>query len=120
MAIKKYNIEIPKINYQIISIAITENGENVELGEKDLLFMTVRHSPEDEDYKFQKSLDNGITFNPDTRKYDIEILSEDTRDLKYDAIYGYDITIYYDGNKPRQKVIGDFKISNQYTLNEVV
>lgn len=118
--IKTVNIEIPKKNYRIISMSIKENGINVELGENDLLFMTISVSPNSEDYLIQKSLENGITFNPETMKYEIEFNSEDTVNLEYGKVYGYDITIYYDGTKPKQKVIGTFKVTDQFTLNEVV
>ena len=121
MSVKQYDIKIPKFNYHIISIGILdENKDLVKLGPDDLIFMTVKHSPEDEEYKFQKSLENGITFNEQTHKYDIEIEYEDTKDLLYNTSYGYDITIYYDGNKPKQKVVGKFTISDKYTVNEVV
>lgn len=110
---------MPKKDYLIICFSIKENGENVKLGENDLLFMTVSSSPNKDNYKFQKSLDNGITYNEDTGKYEIEINSEDTNDLKYKFPYGYDITVYYDGNKPSQKVVGEFKVTNKYTLNDV-
>ena len=53
------------------------------------------------------------------KKQEIEINSEDTKQLAMDIQYGYDITIYYGGNKPKQKVIGKIKIGKKYTLNEV-
>lgn len=118
MVIKNYDITIPKINYQIISLSIMENGQAVKLKENDLMYMTVKTFPENEEVIFQKSLGNGITFNEETMKYEIEILPGDTRDLKLKD-YGYDITIYYEGDKPKQKVIGKFTVCEQYTLNEV-
>lgn len=118
--IKKINIEIPKIDYLLIPISIKENEQVVQLGENDLLFMTISSSPSTTEYKIQKTLGNGITYNQETGKYEIEFTSEDTEILAYNVNYGYDITIYYDGNKPKQKVIGSFKISDKYTLNKVV
>lgn len=120
MSIKKYNIEIPKRDYQIISFAIKENGHNVQLQPEDLIFFTVKLEPEDTEVVMQKTLENGITFDSENVKYKIEITSEDTKDLPIDSQYGYDITIYYNGEKPRQKVVGRFKLSEKYTLNEVV
>ena len=34
--------------------------------------------------------------------------------------YGYDITIYFDKNKPKQQIVGNFILSRKYTLNEVI
>ena len=120
MAIKKVNIEIPKLDYQIILLSIKENGQLVQLGEDDLLYFTVSLTPDTTDYKIQKSIGNGIEYNQETGKYELEITSEDTKDLKLDYKYGYDITIYYGGNKPKQKVIGTFLVSDKFTMNEVV
>lgn len=126
---KKYDIEIPKMDYQIISIAlikkkIDEEGkeikEKVQLNENDLMFLTVRENEFSEDYIFQKSLEDGISYNSDTEKYDIEIKSDDTVNMEINKKYGYDITIYYDGNKPKQKSIGNFVIGKKYTLNGVI
>ena len=118
MSIKKFNIEIPKMDYAIINLGIRKNNELAQLGDNDQIYFTVRKTPF-QDIIFQKSLENGIIYNPETNKYQIEIFSEDTKDLQF-AIYNYDITIYYEGNKPKQKVIGEFKIGIKYTLNEVV
>ena len=120
MAIKKFNIEIPKLDYQIIVLNIKENGQSVQLGEDDLIFFTVSNNPGTENYKFQKSLENGITYNSTTKKYEIEITSQDTKELTLNVKYGYDITIYYDGDKPKQKVIGTFMITDKFTVNEVI
>lgn len=119
MSVKEIDISMPRLDYKIITLSIKENGHNVELGENDLLFMTVSKSPNC-NYEFQKSLGNGITYNSTVQKYFITITSEDTKDLIYEYDYGYDITIYYDGNKPKQKIIGKFTISDKYTVNEVV
>ena len=120
MSVKKVNIEIPKLDYQVISIGILDDNKQLtELGENDLIYMTVGLASNPENYKFQKALRNGIRFNDETMKYDIIISSNDTADLEMGVNYGYDITIYYNGNRPRQKVIGEFKIGKKFTLNEV-
>ena len=120
MSIKKTNIELPKQDYLLIELTITnENEESIKLEENDLIYMTVRKDAGSGEIKFQKSLENGITFNEESKKYEIEINSEDTKDLKINTSYGYDITVYYNGNKPKQKVIGTLKIGEKYTLNEV-
>lgn len=120
MSIKKSNIKLPKQDYLLIELTITnENEESIKLEENDLIYMTVRKDAGSGEIKFQKSLEDGITFNEETKKYEIEINSEDTKDLKINTSYGYDITVYYNGNKPKQKVIGTLKIGEKYTLNEV-
>lgn len=123
MAVKQYDIEIPKMDYQIIEVSIKENNQLTKLGATDEIYFTVKKNPSDETPLIQKKINNGITYNEDTGKYEIEILSDDTKDMvmgEINGIYGYDITIYYSGTKPKQKVIGHLKVSNKYTLNEVV
>lgn len=122
MGVKKYDIEIPKLDYYVLSIGIKENPDDteyVQLDNDDLMFMTVCLHPGDTTYKFQKSLENGIEYNSETGKYDIKIGSADTAELEQGVNYGYDITIYYGGDKPKQKVIGEFKIGKKFTVNEV-
>lgn len=119
MAVKKYDIEIPKQDYLIISIAIKKGEEEIKLGENDLMFMTVKSFAGNKEYEFQKSLHNGIEYNEATKRYEIEINSSDTRNMVMEKAYGYDITIFYDKDKPKQKIVGKFYISDKYTLNEV-
>lgn len=120
MSVKKFNIEIPKQDYQLISLAIKKDGQSTKLADNDLIFMTVRSYANDDKIIMQKSLNNGISYNEETQKYEIEINSEDTKELRMGEKYGYDITVYYDSNKPKQKIIGLLIISDKYTLNEVV
>ena len=119
MSVKRIDIEIPKMDYQIINLTIKNENETSKLEEKDEIYMTVKRHANNEEIKFQKKLGNGITYNEETGKYEIEINSEDTKQLAMDIQYGYDITIYYGGNKPKQKVIGTIKIGKKYTLKEV-
>ena len=122
MSVKKYDIEIPKLDYYALSIGIKaspDDTEYVQLGQNDEMFMTVSLHPGDTTYKFQKSLSDGISYDSETGKYNIAINSNDTADLEQGVEYGYDITIYYDGDKPKQKVIGKFKIGKKFTVNEV-
>lgn len=120
MNIKHINITIPKIDYQLITLSLKENGQMTQLGENDLLYFTISKKPDTTNYILQKSIDNGITYDSSSGKYLLEINSNDTKDLILNNKYGYDITIYYDGNKPKQKVIGTFEISDKFTMNEVV
>ena len=123
MSVKNYNIQLPKKDFLIIELKITENGEVVELESTDEIYFTVKRNATDENYVFQKSLKDGITYNASTKNYEIQINSNDTKEMlqgQNAGTYGYDITIYYNGNMPKQKVIGDFKIGKKYTLNEVI
>lgn len=122
MSVKKYDIEIPKLDYYVLSLGIKANPDDteyVQLDNDDLMFMTVCLRPGDTTYKFQKSLSSGIAYDSATGKYNITIDSDDTEDLEQGVEYGYDITIYYNGTKPKQKVIGKFKIGKKFTVNEV-
>lgn len=120
MSVKKFNIEIPKLDFQVISLGIKDStGAFIQLNNGDLMFMTVSLNSGDTSYKIQKSLTNGITYNSTTGKYDIQIDSSDTANLQEGLLYGYDITIYYQGTQPRQKVVGTFKLGKKYTVNEV-
>lgn len=114
------NIRIPKKNYAVISLAIIRDGERTQLGENDLMFFSVKENLNSDTYKMQKTLGNGIEYNEDTGNYDITFESDDTNDFDMNKNYGYDITIYYDGNKPYQIVVGSFRVTTKYTLNEVV
>lgn len=122
--VKKYDIMIPKQDYVKIEVAILDTeGSPTKLGETDTIYFTVKRNAEAEGNEFQKSLNNGITYNEETSKYEIEIQSNDTKNMNMgdvSGVYGYDITVYYGGTKPKQKVIGKFIISDKYTLNEVV
>ena len=123
MSVKNYNIQIPKRDFLIIELKITENGEVVELESTDEIYFTVKRNATDEKFIFQKSLKDGITYNASTKNYEIQINSNDTKEMlqgENAGTYGYDITIYYNGNMPKQKVIGKFEIGKKYTLNEVI
>lgn len=80
--------------------------------------MTVKAKKDDLDANaiFKKSLNNGITYNETTKKYEIEILSEDTINTYATQTLLFDIVVVCDGNKVKQKAIGDIKIGNKYTL----
>lgn len=115
-----YNITIPKIDYMIIKMSLKENEELVELDENADIVFSVSKSPDTTDYIFQKSLGNGITYDSENKKYLIEIESNDTKNLPLNKTYGYDITIYYTDDKPKQKAIGTFTVSDKFTMSKVV
>ena len=118
--IKELDITIPKCDYLAIPFSYKRNGENVQLGENDLIFFSVKKYKNDKNYIFQKTLENGITFDSVNTKYLIEINYEDTKDVEIGDKLLYDIVIYYDGKKPVQKVVGTLEIGLKLTMNEVV
>lgn len=118
--VKQLDITIPKCDYLAIPFSIKKNNEKVELGEKDLLFFSVKIKDSDKEYVFQKTLNDGIIFDSEKNRYLIEIDYEDTKDLCIGTKLIYDITIYYNGTKPSQKVIGVLEIGRKVTLNEVI
>ena len=118
MSGKIFNIEIPKMDYQIISLSIKDGEELIPLLENDLLFMTVREYSFSDKIEFQKSLGNGIQYNEITKKYDIVITSKDTENMEIGKEYGYDITVFFEGDKPKQELVGYFKLTDKYTYNK--
>ena len=120
MSVKTYDISFPKMDYIKISLSIKKNEENIKLNDSDLIFFTVRDKVYSEKVILQKALKNGIQYNQSTSKYEITIESLDTAKMDMNKKYGYDITVYFDGNKPKQQIIGDLILSKKYTLNEVI
>ena len=120
MGLKTYDISFPKMDYLRISLAIKKNEQNTKLSDSDLIYFTVRDKVYSEKIIFQKTLEDGITYNETTGKYEITIESIDTQKMDMEKKYGYDITIYFDKNKPKQQIVGNFTLSRKYTLNEVI
>ena len=118
MAIE-WNIEIPKQDYLAIPFSRKVNSNKVQFGEKDLLFMTAKENFEKDEILFQKSLDNGIVWDEENKRYLIEIQSEDTQNCEVNKKYGYDITVYYDEIKPKQLVVGELTVGKKFTLNKI-
>lgn len=117
---KNLNIVVPKCDYLSLPFIYKLNGESAQLKEADLIYFSVKKNLLEEEYLIQKSLENGITYNTEAEKYFIEINYEDTINLNMNDTYVYDLTIYYDGKRPSQKLYGTFKIGPKVTLNEVV
>lgn len=117
---KRFDITVPKGDYLAIPFSIIINGEKTKLNDGDLIFMTVSKEAGNEEFLFQKSLNKGIIFDNESKRYLVEIEYTDTKNINVGTILGYDITIYYGGNKPKQKVFGTFTIGKKYTLNEVI
>ncbi len=87
----------------------------------DKMYFTVKSSYYDEDYLFQKRLEDGsITFNSKDNYYYFTIEPEDTNDLNY-STYVYDIEIIKDGIV-KTILKGKLKIKEEVTfaLNESV
>ena len=119
MAVAVHNIEIPKYNYKIIEITVKESQKTTKLDSTDNICLTVRPASESSEIMLFKELNSGITYNEQTGVYEVEINSEDTKDFEVGVEYGYDITIYIGGTKPKQKLIGTFKVTPQYSRKGV-
>lgn len=108
------NLKFPRGDYRKIIIKnLTE-----QLSANDKLIMSVKKDVHSEDYLFQKTLDDGIEFNPLISSYEIEINNEDTKDLEMDTPYVFDIVIVYDGTKPRT-TFGNLTLTKEVTTDEV-
>lgn len=117
---KKLDIIIPKCDCVSLPFIYKLNGEVCQLKETDLIYFSVKRNLLEKEYLIQKSLNDGIIYNSEAEKYFIEINYEDTVNLNMNDTYLYDLVIYYDGNKPSQKLYGTFQIGPKVTLNEVV
>lgn len=108
------NLKFPRGDYRKIII------KNIlePLEENDMLIMSVKENIHSEDYKFQKTLDNGISFNETINRYEIEINNDDTKDLEMDTLYVFDIVIVYEGTKPRT-TFGYLTLTKDVTTDEV-
>jgi hypothetical protein len=85
------------------------------------MWITFKDTCNCEDSLFQKTLDNGITYNTEDNYYRFQILSEDTAELPY-GIYGFDIAILNEeGAKKTLLKAGVLEILKHYTkkANEV-
>jgi len=70
------------------------SGNKINLGNEEMIYMTVKRNSRDEDYIFQKKLGDGIEKREDG-KYIVKILPSDTNNLDYGS-YGYDIELKSD------------------------
>lgn len=82
----------------------------------DKVYFTVKTSEYKKSVLFQKTFENGITFDEETGWYTIEILPEDTNDLNFDT-YIYDIEIIKD-SKPKTIKIDKFIVTKEVTFAE--
>lgn len=109
------NLKFPRGDYRKIIIKnITE-----QLGANDKLIMSVKKDVHSDDYLFQKTLEEGISFNSLINSYEIEINNEDTKGLEMDTPYVFDIVVVYGGTKPRT-TFGNITLTKDVTTNEVL
>ena len=79
------------------------------------MWITFKENCTCEEPLFQKSLDNGITYNKEDNFYRFQIQSEDTADLPY-GIYGFDIAIINEQGEKRTLLRdGTLEILRHYT-----
>ena len=116
---KELDITIPKCDYAGIPFTYRINGKCAKFEESDIVYFSVKKRLSDSEYLIQKTLKDGIIFNEDEQKYYITFNYIDTKEMEMGTTYVYDLTIYYEGTKPIQKLFGNLKIGPKVTLNEV-
>lgn len=85
------------------------------------MWITFKKASDVDEHIFQKTLEDGITYNEEDNYYRFQIQSEDTADLPYKT-YGFDIAILNElGEKKTLLEDGQLVIKDHYTakVNEV-
>lgn len=96
-----------------------KNEDGVIETEAKELYFTVKENSNKQDFSFQKTLDNGISFSDEDYYYRITIYPDDTNKLYY-GNYKYDIEVKED-DYVKTIDLGDFVITEEVTFvgNEV-
>lgn len=96
-----------------------KNKDGIIETEAKELYFTVKENSNKQNYLFQKTLDNGITFNTEDFYYRITINPSDTDNLYY-GTYQYDIEVKED-DYVKTIDLGEFVITEEVTFvgNEV-
>ena len=96
-----------------------KNEDGVIETEAKELYFTVKENSNKQNYLFQKTLDNGITFSDEDYYYRITISPDDTNNLYY-GTYMYDIEVKED-DYVKTIDLGEFVIKEEVTFagNEV-
>lgn len=81
------NLEMTRGDTKLFAVNIV----NLTDQDLDTAYLTCRQSADDDEYVFQKSLEDGIT-KVETGKYRVRIAPEDTKDLDLGTYY-YDLEI---------------------------
>lgn len=116
---QELNITIPKCDYLAFPFTYRVDGKNTQLNKDDIIYFSIKKDLTDETYILQKTLGNGIDFDEKAQKYYVIFNYEDTEPMKMGVTYVYDLTIYYEGTQPSQKLYGTFKIGPKVTLNKI-
>ena len=96
-------------------------GQNYELKEGDRLYFTVKKSFYTEEVVFQKTYENGISYNSATNEYLIEITQDTTAELPFGQnVYDIKIVISQEGEDPIVKTLikGTFTLTPNATYKE--
>lgn len=92
------------------------NGNVLSLADGDMLYMTVKKTPNDKKTAFQKRLGKGIVLGDDGY-YCVSINSNDTSKLAY-GDYGYDIELKASNGVVKTLTIGGITLTEEYTFRE--
>lgn len=91
-----------------------DKGEVITTKPKKM-WITFKINSNYKDSIFQKTLDNGISFNEEDKYYRFQLEPEDTQNLNY-GTYGFDIAIINEaGKKKTLKKDGKLEIVEHYT-----
>lgn len=96
-------------------------GQNYQLKVGDSLYFTVKKSFYTEDVVFQKTYENGISYNSEKNEYLINITQDTTSDLPFGQnVYDIKIVISKEGAAPIVKTLikGTFTLTPNATYKE--
>lgn len=116
------DIEMYRGDYKAIPLKFLKNSESYQLSSNENIYFSLKRHSFDDEYIFQKQLNNGIRWDNEKQKYIIEILPEDTKDLKLYAecnVFQFDVVFMFEGNKPLTKR-GKLTIKRDITRNETI
>lgn len=96
---------------------LDNEGQSIQLGENDNLFLSVKREYKSSEYILQKKLGDGISWEEENNCYLVKFENEDTQN-SYTGEFVFDIVIVYEGTKPETHT-GTFELLSDVTRNEV-
>ena len=112
--------EMLRGDYKIIPGKLTKNGQPYQLASNENIMFSLKKYSSDEDYVVQKELHDGIEWNEENQRYEIELLHEDTNDIELDCesrVFQYDVVAILEETKPCT-IRKTLRITRDITRNE--
>lgn len=112
------NISKPRGDTIKISFGIKISGTEFVMTDTDRLFFTIKKTIKDEDFLFQYTFGNGITYDSDNKKYKVLIPSSDTKTLDMGKSYSFDIELVRDFDETKDTTtlcIGELSMTDEVT-----